>query len=270
MGTNCNYTTGKYGNSTYFDGTDDSISVGLTGIPALNSNQTISAWIKYPSTPASARQITSREDVAGFKGVSMGFHTLGGCTGMSLGVWGYGGPFDVCTSTIPTANTWHHFVYTYNGTTHQLYLDGSEVNKSTTAIDTGTATAMKIGAWAGGNDEFWLGSIDEVRIWNRSLTANEISQLYMSNLQKFNSTQWYLYVNQSKNATTVLDTGNYTYYTYASANSGLANQTDLRYVTITAEAAAPQTQFISPTPANATTTANTSIEINVSIVESNL
>src|SRR3989344_4096532 len=173
---------------------------------------------------------------------------------------------------------WHHVVMVFDGTQStnptrlKGYLDGVEqtlsflgtIGSTTSAGATGN---LFIGALNATEGMFYTnGTIDEVRIWNRSLTADEVSQLYMSNLQKFNSTQWYLYVNQSKNATAVLDTGTYTYYTYASDVSSNANQTDTRYITV----APPQTQFISPTPANATTTSNTSIEINVSIVESNL
>ena len=42
----------------------------------------------------------------------------------------------------------------------------------------------------------------------------------MSNLYKYNSTQWYLYVNQSKNATNGLDNGNYTYFASAKDANG--------------------------------------------------
>ena len=44
----------------------------------------------------------------------------------------------------------------------------------------------------------------------------------------------------------------------------------MRYVTIQADMTAPQINFTSPTPPNGTTTSNTSIEINVSIIESAL
>jgi hypothetical protein len=52
------------------------------------------------------------------------------------------------------------------------------------------------------------------------------------NLRKFNSTQWYLYVNQSLNSTTGLENGNYTYFASAKDNDTNENVTETRSVTI--------------------------------------
>jgi hypothetical protein len=68
----------------------------------------------------------------------------------------------------------------------------------------------------------------------------------MSNLQKFNSTQWYLYVNQSKNATAGLDDGTYTYYTWAKDTSNNEAASETRTMTITSSA-----DTTSPTFSNA-------------------
>ena len=76
------------------------------------------------------------------------------------------------------------------------------------------------------------GSIDEVRVWNRSLSANEIYENYISNLQKFNSTQWYLYVNQTKNITSPLENGTYTYQVFATNSSGSLNFSEVRYIIV--------------------------------------
>jgi hypothetical protein len=51
------------------------------------------------------------------------------------------------------------------------------------------------------NNVYFNGSIDEVRIWNRSLSADEIYEQYVSNLKKIDSSQWNVYINQSKNST---------------------------------------------------------------------
>jgi hypothetical protein len=81
--------------------------------------------------------------------------------------------------------------------------------------------------------------MDELRIWNRVLSSSEIQQIYMSNLQKFNPTQWNLYLNQSKNATTGLDNGTYTYQVFVKDSLGNASQTEQRIITIGGPAAHP-------------------------------
>ena len=91
---------------------------------------------------------------------------------------------------------------------------------------------MYLGQWESGGSYRFNGSIDEARVWNRSLSAAEISQIYMSNLYKYNSTQWYLYVNQSKNATAGLDDGNYTYRAFASDVQGNSNSSEQNAKTV--------------------------------------
>ncbi|MFH1917685.1 MAG: right-handed parallel beta-helix repeat-containing protein, partial [Nanoarchaeota archaeon] len=72
------------------------------------------------------------------------------------------------------------------------------------------------------------GSIDELMIWNISLSADEIYQQYISNLNKYDIDKWGLYVNQSLNATDGLTDGSYTYQVFAEDTSGNLNWTDLR------------------------------------------
>ncbi|MBU1020422.1 MAG: hypothetical protein KJ847_04345, partial [Firmicutes bacterium] len=63
-------------------------------------------------------------------------------------------------------------------------------------------------------------------------TEKEIYQQYISNLNKFSTTQWYLYINQSRNATDGLSAGNYTYQAFASDIAGNANLTEERTIII--------------------------------------
>ncbi len=61
-----------------------------------------------------------------------------------------------------------------------------------------------------------------------SLSADEINQSYMSNLYKYNTNNWALYVNQSD-----LKTGTYTYYSSAEDIFNNVNQTEIRNITKT-------------------------------------
>jgi len=60
----------------------------------------------------------------------------------------------------------------------------------------------------------------------------EIGVLYMSNLNKYDTDKWLLYINQTKNATDVLDYGDYTYRAYVSDNSSNWNSTEERSITL--------------------------------------
>ena len=77
------------------------------------------------------------------------------------------------SAAIPV-NTWSHVAVTYNGTTFTLYRNGAVVATSATSgmIQT-TATPLRIG----GNvpyGEYFQGRIDDVRVYNRALSATEI------------------------------------------------------------------------------------------------
>jgi hypothetical protein len=85
------------------------------------------------------------------------------------------------SGTIPS-NQWSHVVGTYDGQAVKIYINGQLVSSRTysTAISHST-NAFRIGAGAstgGAPGYYWNGTIDEVRVYNRSLSASEISEHY--------------------------------------------------------------------------------------------
>ncbi len=80
------------------------------------------------------------------------------------------------TTTITDGN-WHYAVGTYDGANLKIYVDG--VLEATTAIATTQSTgtnALNIGADNGGINKF-NGSLDELSVWNRAITASEITSI---------------------------------------------------------------------------------------------
>jgi len=268
-----NTTNCKYGNCYYFDGNDDYIS--LSSAPPISStgNFTYSFWIKVNSyTNGSLTggngsyfidRTTATTPLVSLKAVSGGYGFQVRYDDSS----GLGGP----SGGLITGN-WRHIVMLreYN-VNFRLYVDGVNVANST---DTGskalTVPIAKLGCHASESTRALTGNIDEFQIYNKTLSAAEINQLYMSNLYKYNQTGWNLYVNQSKNSTTGLDYATYTYFASAKDAAGNSNQTETKTITTAVDTTPPSINFTYPTPANNTQTTNTSIEINVSIVESNL
>jgi hypothetical protein len=71
-------------------------------------------------------------------------------------------------------NMWTHLAATYNGTILRLYVNGSEVaNSSVSGPIQVSDGVLRIGGNSSWGD-FFKGRIDEVRIYNRALTVNEI------------------------------------------------------------------------------------------------
>ena len=171
-----------------------------------------------------------------------------------------------------TTGDWYHIVTTVSGTTWKVYANGIERISTTdnNLVDLDDGFKVYLGRNFGTGTQRFDGRMDEFLIFNVSMSAEEVYQLYASNLQKLNQTQWYLYVNQSLNSTDVLPESDYTYYAYAKDNSGNQNITDTRTITIADDAVKPLINFISPTLDNATMIFNTSIVFNISIEEINL
>jgi hypothetical protein len=77
------------------------------------------------------------------------------------------------SSAIPSS-TWTHLALTYDGATVRLFVNGVQVSSTSAsgpiAVSTGV---LRLGAAPNGSD-FFRGLIDDVRIYNRALTATQI------------------------------------------------------------------------------------------------
>ena len=80
------------------------------------------------------------------------------------------------TETIP-ANKWVHIALTYDGATARIYFDGVEVGNRAGASS--MRDNENVNLWIGsmyGTDRWFNGIIDEVCIWSKALTPDEIKK----------------------------------------------------------------------------------------------
>ncbi len=77
-------------------------------------------------------------------------------------------------------NEWHHIVGTYNGSLGKLYFDGVEqpTTVSPSAPLDSVSDNVTIGDWNTLGERRFNGTIDELQIYDRALTAEEVSDLY--------------------------------------------------------------------------------------------
>ncbi|HEX8226933.1 MAG TPA: LamG domain-containing protein [Candidatus Saccharimonadales bacterium] len=159
-------------NSAYsFNGTNAYIlAQSNNNIPAVNGAKTVTGW--FNTTKTSGIQVL------------MALSDTGTCTA-GLAVVVDTNKFAVyrCSvgSIIQTAftatNSWHHFAYTYDGTTNNLYLDNVAVSPNTTAVGTGTVGYTIFGNERAAGSIWYSGQLDDIRIYNRALSATEVTAL---------------------------------------------------------------------------------------------
>ena len=82
-------------------------------------------------------------------------------------------------NTVLSANVWYHIACVWDGANMYIYLNGA--SDATPAVKTGTMADNGLNASIGrkgGNTLFFNGKLDEVRLYNRTLSAGEIKMLY--------------------------------------------------------------------------------------------
>lgn len=77
-------------------------------------------------------------------------------------------------------NTWHHVAAVYDGANVTLYVDGSsDGSVAKTGNLTTSSRNVRIGArHTTSMGEYFTGIIDDVRIYNKALSASEIQQIH--------------------------------------------------------------------------------------------
>ena len=88
------------------------------------------------------------------------------------------GTTDITFGTVP-AGSWQHVAVTYDGTSLRAYLNGAQLgNARRRRIAAHKRLRCRLGAYIfnGANVDYFAGTIDEVRVYNRALSAAEIRQ----------------------------------------------------------------------------------------------
>ncbi|MGB4833411.1 MAG: LamG domain-containing protein, partial [Candidatus Moraniibacteriota bacterium] len=175
---------GRIGQALTFDGVNQQISIGTVAAFGNQATRTISTWIK-PSGLTTYRgivgagvgsfQICSNDgtDCPGTTGRLVYYHTFSGTDGK----W-------ILGADSVKANEWAHVVVTYDRSSTsndpQIYVNG--VSQSVTELTTPTGTAdseVSFNVSIGYDGYVYaMGAIDDVRIYNRALSATEVASLY--------------------------------------------------------------------------------------------
>lgn len=166
------WATGKYGGALSFNGSNSWVTIPDANSLDLNTF-TVSAFVKPAVTQSGWRTILLKE-----KPGALAYALYANGVSPAAPAVYVENPTEVGTANGPSAlpvGQWSYVTGTYDGSALRLYVDGVlKATKNTSGTVTASAGALRIGGnsvWG----EWFNGAIDEVRIYNRALSATEIA-----------------------------------------------------------------------------------------------
>lgn len=193
---------GKYNSSVFFDGTNDWLEIGDSEDLDGMNEFSFEAWIYDSSLDTQPRGIIAKR----VDQTSPNY-------AYSIFRWNnryiY---FDIASSSdrhnsgiAIDANRWIHLVVSFNGSANvnerkKFYYDGKLVStqaSSQTSIPRIVGVPTTIGILNPSYGDSWNGYIDEVKLYNRTLSDEEIYNLYHTKIIKYNQSSWNIQVNYS-------------------------------------------------------------------------
>jgi hypothetical protein len=168
-------TNDRFGNNNAaysFNGSNNYISMPtMNNIPMGNSARTLSVWMN-PSSLSNQWTLTA----IGYGSPSTNNAFMVGLGNNIIAVQGW--VSDYSSPLIYTVGQWLHAVCTYDGTNIQIYVDGVLIGTGTNSLWNTNGTEFYFGARPSQGNSFFPGQLDDIGIWNRVLTQQEITALY--------------------------------------------------------------------------------------------
>jgi hypothetical protein len=164
------WVTGKYGEALRFNGASDYVEIAHASSLAPTSGISLEAWVNV--TRLNTMEVILTKSTAG-KDVWQDYALTHEANNIFRGIFVVAGNTRVVNS-LPHTNTnvWYHIVTTFDGQSLKMYVNGVLEGTATYAGALGTSTnALRIGKQTVYN---FQGVIDEIRIYNRALSAAEI------------------------------------------------------------------------------------------------
>ena len=164
---------GKFGNALSFNGTNAWVTVNSSSSLTLTTGMTAEAWVNPTALGNAYRAVIFREQ-PGNEVYSLYADQAG--SQFPTGEVYVNGYKDANGTAVLPLNSWTHLAETYDGSSVRLYVNGTLVSTTAAAGSLASSTSpLRIGGnsiWG----EYFSGLIDEVRVYNRALSAAEIAQ----------------------------------------------------------------------------------------------
>ena len=162
------WVVGQHGGALYFDGS--SALVRAPHIPLDSRSFTITMWVN-PELFTTEQIVFSQRQTSDTD-TDMHFRLYGpGSGNVRMGFYNN----DLDSSTALEENNWYHLAFWYDveNQTRRIYIDGALDAEAASTPYLGTSGDTVVGSWDGAS-QWYRGIIDDVRIYSRALTPEEI------------------------------------------------------------------------------------------------
>ncbi|MFZ0034843.1 MAG: LamG domain-containing protein [Sedimentisphaerales bacterium] len=163
---------GRLKGALEFNGTNSYVDCGNGASLNLTSQVTVAAWV-YCATPMVAQQVWV------WKGNNAyGLKETWTAGGASFCIFNAGAWYEAAASpglTDSDARTWIHWAGTYDGAAAKVYRNGALAGSVSYAGSIASTTVNLNFGQGSGSQQFFSGRLDDVRVYNRALTLDEIT-----------------------------------------------------------------------------------------------
>ena len=169
---NPKWVPGKFGSALEFDGNGETVEISHAESLNISTAVTMEMWVKIPPSGGESNQAGIEKGIWDTGEYSLypvyGANTIAQFNDLPEDC------DDENTGRSIRDNQWHHLAGVWDGHRIYIYLDGELDKSSACEGELGeNKSDLYIGSRAG-NERFLIGTVDEVRIYNRALTQAEI------------------------------------------------------------------------------------------------
>jgi chitodextrinase len=163
------WTTGKFGSALNFDGLSSRVDLSPLG-KFYKLGFTMEAWVKKSGLKSDVGVVGSWDSTQSGGPMIWADYVSGRYfLTMNAGSANY-----LDSGQQPAVGQWQHVAVTYDGSTARFFVGGTQVASRPFTANVGDSDDWRIGAYGGSPFGFFDGLIDEVRIYDRGLSAAQI------------------------------------------------------------------------------------------------
>jgi hypothetical protein len=175
------WVTGIKSNALSFNGSSSTVTLPASAFSSISDQVSIAVWTYGGSTLPKASTVLYAQDASGKRVFNIHLPWSNGTVFWDAGnSTGYDRISKAATAS-QYKNAWNHWVFTKNATTGvmNIYLNGTLWHTATGKVKTvGTITTATLGSQLG-TSNFYHGVLDDVKVFNRALSSDEVYDVYM-------------------------------------------------------------------------------------------